>query len=128
MVLHDDWIFDGDFSMDSGRSAARQWLGLDDRPTAVFCASDEMAVGFMGAAQHAGVRVPDDVSIIGFDNIEMVGHLPPALTTIRQPRTEIGVRAAEMLLGMIEAGALTGPSEQIDVEFVIRESVARIAE
>lgn len=128
IILHEDWIFDGDFSMDSGRAAARQWLGLDDRPTAVFCASDEMAVGFMGAAQHAGVRVPDDVSIIGFDNIEMVGHLTPALTTIRQPRTEIGVRAAEMLLGMIEAGALTGPSEQIDVEFVIRESVARIAE
>jgi LacI family repressor for deo operon, udp, cdd, tsx, nupC, and nupG len=54
----------------------------------------------------------------------VVGHLTPALTTIRQPRTTIGTRSAELLLDMIEAGSLTGPSEVIEVEFISRKSVA----
>ncbi|WP_146585575.1 LacI family DNA-binding transcriptional regulator [Puniceibacterium confluentis] len=119
-----DWVFGGDFSMDSGAAAARRWLALDDRPTALFCASDEMAIGFMGAVQHAGIRVPEDLSIVGFDNIDVVAHLTPALTTIRQPRTVIGVRAAELLVDMIDAGSLTGPSEVVEVEFIPRKSVA----
>ncbi|KUP94994.1 LacI family DNA-binding transcriptional regulator [Tritonibacter horizontis] len=122
----DDWIFDGDFSMDSGAAAAQKWLQLKDRPTALFCASDEMAIGFMGAVQHQGIRVPEDVSLVGFDNIEVVGHLSPALTTIRQRRTQIGEQAARLLLDMIEAGTLTGVSEIIEVELICRDSVARI--
>lgn len=118
------WVFDGDFSMDSGAAAAQQWLKLANPPTAVFCASDEMAVGFMGAVQHHGIRVPEDVSIVGFDNIEVVGHLSPALTTIRQRRTQIGEQAAQLLLNMIEAGSLTGASKVIEVELICRDSVA----
>ncbi len=124
LALRPEWIFDGDFSMDSGAAAGRRWLKLASRPSAVFFASDEMAVGFMGAVQHAGVRVPDDLSIVGFDNIDVVAHLTPALTTIRQPRTIIGMRAAELLVEMIEAGSLTGPSEVIEMEFISRKSVA----
>ncbi|WP_298496397.1 LacI family DNA-binding transcriptional regulator [uncultured Maritimibacter sp.] len=119
-----DAIFEGDFSMDSGARAARDWLRRDAAPTALFCASDEMAVGFVGAVQRAGKLVPRDVSVIGFDNIEVVQHLSPALTTIRQPRHLIGARAAEMLLEMIAAGSLSGPSERIALEFIERDSVA----
>lgn len=123
LPLRADWQYEGDYSMDSGMVAARRWMAMSDRPTALFCASDEMAVGFVGAVQRAGLRVPDDVSVIGFDNIEVVQHLTPPLTTIRQPRNQIGVRAAEMLIEMISAGSLSGPSEVIDVEFMPRSSV-----
>ncbi len=123
LPLRDDWVLEGDFSMDSGAAAARQWLALAERPTALFLASDEMAVGFMGAVQRAGVSVPGDLSVVGFDNIEIAQHLSPALTTIRQPRTLIGVRAAELLLDMIETGTRTGPSDLIEVEFIRRDSV-----
>lgn len=119
-----DWIYEGDFTMDSGAMVARKWLASTDRPSALFLSSDEMAIGFMGAVQHAGLRVPEDVSVVGFDNIEVVGHLTPALTTIRQPRTLIGERAAELLLGMIEEGRTDGPSEVIPVELIPRASVA----
>ncbi|MGR3495185.1 LacI family DNA-binding transcriptional regulator [Citreimonas sp.] len=117
-----DWILEGDFSMDSGAAAARAWLDMTDRPTALFFSSDEMAVGFMGAVQREGVSIPGDVSVVGFDNIEIAQHLSPALTTIRQPRTQIGIRAAELLLGMIESGTRTGPSDVIEIEFIPRDS------
>ncbi|MBV7408411.1 LacI family DNA-binding transcriptional regulator [Maritimibacter sp. DP1N21-5] len=123
LAVRDDWIFEGDFSMDSGAQAGRDWLRRGDRPTALFCASDEMAVGFVGAVHRAGLSVPRDVSVIGFDNIEVVQHLSPALTTIRQPRHLIGARAAEMLLDMITMGSLSGPSEKIPLEFIERDSV-----
>lgn len=124
LPLRDDWVLEGDFSMDSGAAAGRAWLAMTDRPTALFFSSDEMAAGFMGAVQRAGVEVPRDVSLVGFDNIEIAQHLSPALTTIRQPRTRIGVRAAELLLDMIDTGQLTGPSDVIEVEFIARGSVA----
>ncbi|MFT4792689.1 MAG: LacI family repressor for deo operon, udp, cdd, tsx, nupC, and nupG [Paracoccaceae bacterium] len=126
LPLRPNWIFGGDFSMDSGAFAAARWMVLPDRPTAVFCASDEMAVGFMGALQHAGVGVPEQVSVIGFDNIEVAAHLTPALTTIRQPRSLIGMRAAELLIQMIDGNLLTGPTEIIPVELIRRNSVAAI--
>jgi LacI family repressor for deo operon, udp, cdd, tsx, nupC, and nupG len=125
LPMRQDWIFEGDFSMDSGAAVGRAWLGMQDRPTALFLSSDEMAIGFLGEVQRAGIRVPQDVSIVGFDNIEIAQHLSPGLTTIRQPRTQIGVRAAELLLAMIETGSLTGPSELIEVEFIHRGSTAQ---
>lgn len=123
LALPDEWIFTGDFGLASGASAAARWLALRDRPTAVFCSSDEMACGFMGALQHAGVSVPGEVSVVGFDDIEVVGHLTPALTTIRQPRREIGERAAHLLIGMIDQRSLGGPSERIAVDLIRRQSV-----
>jgi LacI family repressor for deo operon, udp, cdd, tsx, nupC, and nupG len=122
LALRPDWVLEGDFTMDSGAAAARAWLAMAERPTALFLSSDEMAAGFIGAVQRAGLRVPEDVSVVGFDNIEIAQHLAPGLTTIRQPRTEIGARAAELLLGMIEAGSREAPSEVIAVELIDRGS------
>ncbi|WP_424932303.1 LacI family DNA-binding transcriptional regulator [Amaricoccus macauensis] len=124
LPVDERWVIDGDYSMDSGAAAGRRWLTMEKRPTALFLASDEMALGFLGVVQAAGVSVPRDVSIVGFDNIEISQHLTPALTTIRQPRTEIGIRAARKLLGLIHTGSLTGPSEVIEVEFIERRSAA----
>ncbi|ETX30579.1 LacI family DNA-binding transcriptional regulator [Roseivivax isoporae] len=124
LPLRDEWVIEGDFSMDSGAAAARAWLALDSRPTGLFLSSDQMAVGFMGELQRRGLTVPSDVSVVGFDNIEIARHLSPGLTTVRQPRTRIGVRAAEMLLSLIDTGLLEGPTEMIEVEFMARESSA----
>jgi LacI family repressor for deo operon, udp, cdd, tsx, nupC, and nupG len=117
------WIYEGDFSLDSGAMAAARWLADPIRPGAMFCASDEMACGFMGAIQRAGLQVPRDVSVIGFDNIEVAGHITPTLTTIRQPRTLIGERAARMLLEMITTKSISIEAEVIAVELVERNSV-----
>ena len=93
-----DWVFDGDFTLATGRRAAERWCALDDRPTALFCASDQMAMGLISGLVAAGVSVPGDVSVVGFDDIDVASYYTPALTTVRQPRDEIGQRAARMLL------------------------------
>jgi len=118
-------LFTGDFSLASGQRAGAQWLALPqaERPTAVFLASDEMACGFIGEVQHHGVMVPRDVSIIGFDDIELVAHMTPALSTIRQPREALGRHAAQRLLDRI------GGDDRVDdtvlpVELVLRGSTA----
>lgn len=120
----DAWIFEGDFSMDSGAAAARRWLAAPDRPTALFFASDEMAVGFLGEVRRAGIRAPRDVSMVGFDNIEVAAHLDPPLTTIRQPRTLIGQRAAELLLDLIAGGDGGSVDGLVEVDLILRESTA----
>lgn len=129
LALDPAHVFAGDFSIASGARAAEVWLALANRPTAVFCASDEMAFGFMGAVQRAGVAVPGQVSVVGFDDIEVAGHLNPALTTIRQPRRQIGEHAARLVLRGIEAsrpGAAPRPvpDEVLPVELLERQSVA----
>ncbi|SDX67659.1 transcriptional regulator, LacI family [Albimonas donghaensis] len=118
------WVFEGDFSMDSGAMAARRWLAAPDRPTALFFASDEMAVGFLGEARRADIRAPRDVSVVGFDNIEVAAHLDPPLTTIRQPRTLIGQRAAALLMDLIEGGDGAAFESMVEVDLILRDSTA----
>ncbi|WP_029350211.1 LacI family DNA-binding transcriptional regulator [Bosea sp. 117] len=118
-------VLPGDFTLASGRRAGEAWLALParERPTAVFLASDEMACGFIGEVQHHGVAVPRDVSVIGFDDIELVAHMTPPLSTIRQPREAIGRRAAQRLLDRI--GGDDGAEDTIlPVELVLRGSTA----
>ena len=126
LELRDDHVFAGDFGLASGAAAAERWLALDERPTAVFCASDEMACGFIGGLQHSGVEVPKDVSVVGFDDIEVSAHLTPALTTIRQPRRVIGERAARIVLDLIEEGDASADGEVLPVELIQRSSVTRL--
>lgn len=124
--LAPDAIYPGDYSLESGRAAAGRWLSQppDTRPTAIFFASDAMACGFMGEVHRHGISVPRDVSVVGFDDIELTGHVAPPLTTIRQPRLAIGRVAAQRLLNRIEGG--TGDTGDIilPVELVIRASTA----
>lgn len=118
-------VFAGDFSLESGRHAAGEWLALPvaERPTAVFLASDAMACGFIGEVQHRGLVVPRDVSVIGFDDIELVSHIMPALSTIRQPRQAIGGHAARRLLACI-GGDVQPDDTVLPVELVLRASTA----
>ncbi|QFQ89712.1 LacI family DNA-binding transcriptional regulator (plasmid) [Paracoccus kondratievae] len=117
--------FPGDFTMQSGQRAAEAWLALParDRPGAVFAFSDEMACAFMSGLRRAGISVPQDLSIIGFDDIELVSHLTPALTTIRQPKREIGRKAAQIILDRI-AGQEIPTVTLLEPELMLRETTA----
>jgi len=124
LPVRDEWFFAGDFSLLSGVAAAEAWLALDDRPTAVFCSSDAMACGFMSELNRHGIDVPRDVSVVGFDDIEISGHFIPTLTTIHQPRIAIGEAAARMLIARIAGDTPEATSVRLPVGLVTRDSTA----
>jgi DNA-binding LacI/PurR family transcriptional regulator len=101
---------------ESARALARELLGPDDRPTAIFAASDVQAFGALEAADALGLRVPEDVAVIGFDDIEIAATV--GLTTVRQPLGESGARGAELLLMAIEGGGQE-PVEELEPLAVI---------
>lgn len=102
------------------------WLALDERPTAVFCASDQMACGFISQLSMEGYTVPRDVSVVGFDDIDIARHFIPPLTTVRQPRNAIGAAAARLLIAQMGAGTADAPpvEEVLAVELAARRSAA----
>ena len=120
-------LFPGDFSLDAGAQAALAWLKLTDRPSGVFCQSDQMAFGFVSELVRHGVSVPDDVSVVGFDDIDIADRFIPALTTLRQPRTRLGVLAAELLIGHIQSNfSLAIETTALEVELIVRDSTRAI--
>lgn len=119
------WIFKGDYTLETGRKAAAAWLTLDDRPTAVFCASDRTAFGFISALDEAGIRVPRDVSVVGFDDIDIAAHFVPPLTSVHQPRRAVGEQAAKLLLSLLQGRQPDAASVQLEPWLVVRKSTAR---
>jgi len=118
-------IIRGDFSLDSGHAAARRILQMEDRPTAVFCSADMVAFGLMAGLEAGGLRVPRDISVVGFDDIEMAAFSIPALTTIRQDRNMLGRRSAEALLQRLaNPDTPSGAEPLVPVELVVRDSTA----
>jgi LacI family transcriptional regulator, galactose operon repressor len=124
-----EYLVQGRFSFESGVAAARQLLALKNRPTAIFAGDDDMAVGTIWAAAEAGVSVPDEISICGFDDTTIATQVWPPLTTVHQPVRDMGKRATEELLlrvlnkgeaRMVEVGyemrvrASTAPARAID--------------
>jgi LacI family repressor for deo operon, udp, cdd, tsx, nupC, and nupG len=91
----------GDFSIESGLAETAALLGADPRPTAVFCFSDEMAMGALEAFRRGGLACPRDISVIGFDDIRYARHLDPPLTTVSQPMEAIGHEAVRLLLAIL---------------------------
>lgn len=116
-------MFEGDFTLQSGQIAARRWIAMapGDRPTAIFAFSDEMACAFQSGLMREGFRVPQDVSLIGFDDIELASHLTPALTTIRQPKRALGQQAARIVLARIE-GRSVPASTLLQPRLMLRET------
>jgi len=92
---------DGEFELGAGRTAARELLTLPDRPSAVFAANDLMAVSVLRTAHELGLRVPDDLSVVGFDDIPEAAREQPALTTVRQPMHRLGTVATTMLFSLL---------------------------
>lgn len=121
-----NWVFEGDYTLEIGTQAAAAWLELEDRPTAVFCASDRTAFGFISALSAAGVRVPEDVSVVGYDDIDIAAHFVPPLTTVHQPRRAIGERAAKLLLTLLQGGRPDEGSALLEPWLEVRKSSVEI--
>lgn len=102
-----------------GAQAMRRLLALDNPPDAVFCLNDLLALGALSAIHEAGSRIPEDVAVVGFDDIEDGRFATPPLTTIAPDKEEIGRRAVELLIGRID-GTRTGPREKIEPPFCLR--------
>ena len=122
--VQENLIYGGDFSCGSGYRAARDLLALSRRPSAIFAFNDLMALGVLRAAHEIGLVVPDQLSVIGFDDIYLASFAMPALTTIRLPKNEMGRQAAHMLLRRIEDGLHPSERQQLPIELIVRRSTA----
>lgn len=129
LPLVPDWLFKGSFEMDSGFAVAARYMALAIRPTAVFAANDESAIGFLSGLREHGVHCPNDVSVVGFDDLAVAAHYQPPLTTMRQPREAMGRMAAEALIDLIERpDSLRAPLKIVlNSELVVRGSTGRPA-
>jgi LacI family transcriptional regulator len=123
LAYRDELVTYGDYYLDSGQAAARRLLAQRERPTALVAASDMMAVGAYRAAREAGLDVPGDLSVTGFDDIVLAAHLHPPLTTVRQDKAGLGAAAARALLQQIDGDA-AAPPDSLPVELVVRSSTA----
>ena len=126
---HPSWIRRGDFSFESGKAAAEILLAGSHRPTAIFASNDEMAFGVMAVAHERGISIPDELSLVGFDDNPGAILVWPQLTTIHQPVHEMAFKAADLLLslanGHITADELRGKAEKIAYPGpVVRASVS----
>ncbi len=119
-------VMHGDFSIESGSVAAERLLERREPPTAIFCFNDEMAIGVIETARRRGVRVPDDLSVVGFDDIRFARHTDPPLTTIAQPMREIGEGTAKLLIEILSGKTIVPVSVTLPHRLVVRGSTARI--
>ncbi|MEJ1154681.1 LacI family DNA-binding transcriptional regulator [Microbacterium marmarense] len=117
-------IVPGDFSVEAGRRGVDQLLALDVAPTAIFAQSDLEALGAYRALQSRGVRIPHDISVIGYDDLPMAELASPALTTIRQPLEEIASAATRLILRLRAAGPVRNIRTELATTLVVRESTA----
>jgi DNA-binding LacI/PurR family transcriptional regulator len=122
--IRPEFVVRGDGKPEGARLAARELLSLEERPTAVFCYNDMSALGVLQETEQRNLAVPEDLSVAGFDDIFFAPLVRPPLTTVRQPKKEIGRRAMEILLGLLH-GAEVDKTVTIRGDLVIRGSTAR---
>jgi LacI family transcriptional regulator len=117
-----EYVVEGDFFQDSGFEGTKRLLALNEPPDAIACASDSMAVGAMAAIEQAGLRVPEDIAVTGFDDADFAATVVPALTTVRQDPVRMGTAAAEAVLRMLENPDSSPSVVLIETELIVRES------
>jgi len=122
--IEEEFIVQGDFMHESGFAGCGQLLDLPRPPTAIFASSDTMALGAYEAARRRGLRVPDDLSIIGFDDLPESRWASPPLSTVRQPLAEMGALAARTALRMARGEPIEVPRVELATELVVRDSTA----
>lgn len=120
------YTVEGNFDMESGYNKMEQLLSLPNPPTAVFCSNDDMAIGAINAIFAKGLNVPNDISIVGFDDIGFAQYTNPSLTTVKRPVEEISIIGAEKILSLIQTKNLSGEKILANTELVIRSSVRQI--
>lgn len=115
----------GNFQVDGGRDIAREMLAGENPPTAIFAGSDLQALGVIDAARSLGLRVPRDLSIVGYDDLQLAEWSSPALTTVHQPLQMMAEEAARLVVRMSEGEQSTTPRMDLATHLVVRESTAR---
>lgn len=123
--FNEDWFIRGSYNKQSGEACATKLLEQEELPTAIFCFSDEIAIGAIKAIKRKGLRVPEDISVIGFDNIDICEYIDPPLTTVDQPAVEMGKRAMEVLYKLIQGEPIEHFAEYKPFQLLIRESTAK---
>jgi LacI family transcriptional regulator len=121
LALRPDWTIEVPYHLDDARQAARTFLTLAERPTAVICGNDVIAYGVLLEAERRGLHVPQDLSVMGFDDLEWSRHLRPSLTTMHLPINEVWTRAGQYLVRHL-AGQSTTLHHEVDASLVVRES------
>ena len=117
-----EWEVRSDFTKSGGYAAAERLAGLKERPTAVFAANDSMAVGALSAFQEAGLRVPEDVAVVGFDDVPIARYVTPPLSTVHVDLGGLGRRAVELLLEALRNGGRSARHEVVPAGLVVRRS------
>jgi LacI family transcriptional regulator len=115
-------IREGCFTGESGFQVMGELLDLDNTPSAVFVASDVIAFGAMQAIKSSGMRIPDDIAIVGFDDVSLTRYVEPHLTTIKLPAYEIGSETGKLCLQQIESDGSTNIGELLSTELIVRNS------
>lgn len=125
MAENPDLLVTGDTQLfDMGYEAARHLLGMSPRPTAIFALTDVTAVGVMHAAGEMGLKIPDDLSVLGYDDVPVASHMIPPLTTVAQPIVEMGERAVELLFKQIENPELPPEKAVLPTRLIVRGTTA----
>jgi LacI family transcriptional regulator len=122
LMPEQELVAKGNFTGDSGHAAASALLALPQPPTAIFAFNDEMAIGAMQAARERGLRIPEDLSIVGFDDLERAAIVVPALTTVRQPLAEMGRMAVSLLTRLLDNQRVEGLNVELATRLVVRQS------
>ncbi|MFZ5825979.1 MAG: LacI family DNA-binding transcriptional regulator [Bacillota bacterium] len=122
LAYRPEYVRDFDFTWEHGYQAMQELLDLREPPTAVFAAADHSAMGAIKAIHERGLRIPEDIALVGFDDIQVASMVHPALTTIRQDKEGLGRAAGEALVRLIEYPDATPPIITLPTELVIRES------
>jgi LacI family xylobiose transport system transcriptional regulator len=122
--VREDWVHVGDFQVTGGRRAAERLLAGEDRPTAIFAGSDMQALGVIEVAAERGLRVPEDLSVVGYDDREVAVWTRPRLTTVHQPLQQMAATAARMVLRLSTGGTTEHQRIDLATHLVVRESTA----
>jgi len=117
----------GEFRFDEGLAAGSRLLDLPDRPTAIFASSDLQALGVYEAARRRGIRIPDDLSVVGYDDVDVARWAGPPLTTVRQPLTEMAAEAVRLIVRLREGAPVDHLHVDLESRLVERESTRRLA-
>ncbi|MDP5291594.1 substrate-binding domain-containing protein [Oceanimonas sp. CHS3-5] len=127
LAVRSEWIVEGGFELAGGKAAMARLLARPEQPSAVFACNDMMAAGALRALADAGLKVPRNMAVVGYDNIELARYLVPALTSIEQPKAKLGALAVDTLLARIQDPQ--GPRRLLPLEpsLVVRESSAPLA-
>ncbi|NLS11300.1 HTH-type transcriptional repressor PurR [Vibrio sp. SM6] len=126
LPINQEWLLEGNFECDTAVLTAEKITAMAKRPSAVFCFNDNMALGLMSRLQQNGIRIPDEISVIGYDNIELAEYFSPPLTTIHQPKRRVGKNAFEILLERIKDKEHEKRVFEMHPEIVVRDTVKKM--